>query len=97
MRLLRSCCATVMFWGSWLSDNLCDILSKYKCVCVYCCLYLRPQFNNVLTQTDKASITFTCQQQMEQMGIRIIFYPDTIHAPIQMRLSEVFSARDGLA
>lgn len=84
MSLLRPCCATVIFWGSWL----CDILAKYLCMCLYCCFYLR----DVLTQTDKASITVTCQQQT---GVRILFYPDTTQAVIQMRLSEGFSAGDG--
>lgn len=61
-------------------SGLCDIFPKYSCVyvsvCVCCFLYLRLQFTNVLAQTDKEFITFSWQQQM---GVRIIFYPDTTY------------------
>lgn len=67
VRLLRPCCATVIIWVFCL----CDILAKYLCVYMCVAVYLRPQFNNVLTQTDKASIT--CQPQM---GVRILVNPD---------------------
>lgn len=36
MRLLRACCATVIFWGS----RLCDILTEYLCVYVCIAVYI---------------------------------------------------------